>query len=468
MPNYRDRRSPFRPGLLRRSRMPVFLICLASTGNPPTYNEQLMQTTLPSPTLADHLRHAAGEWPTQIALIADDQPRSFAEWLNECEAVATRLPPGGPILMQAGSSLELARHAVAASLKQRAFWPVEQIKPLPASTPHPAAALIISTSGSEGAPQAVQLGAAQLDAAAEASNQRLPLCPDDLWLACLPLYHIGGQSILWRCARAGGGVLLHDGFEAGQVARDLARYPVSHLSLVPAMLARLLDSGCRPPPSLRYVMVGGAALASALHDRATAAGWPLCPSYGMSETAAQIATHCPSDGPWQAGLVGRPLSGSEIAIDDRGRIRIRGRQVMLSYLGGAGVDAAGWLTTGDLGRIATDGSLTVTGRADDMLISGGRNVHPVEVEACLAACSGVRDVAVTGVPDAAWGDLIVALVVGEVVPEQLLDHARQHLPSAARPRRLVFLDRLPRNATGKLERSALRRIAAEQPEPTSP
>jgi len=103
-----------------------------------------------------------------------------------------------------------------------------------------------------------------------------------------------------------------------------------------------------------------------------------------------------------------------------------------------------------------------------MLISGGRNVHPVEVEACLAACSGVRDVAVTGVPDAAWGDLIVALVVGEVVPEQLLDHARQHLPSAARPRRLVFLDRLPRNATGKLERSALRRIAAEQPEPTSP
>ncbi|RIX42605.1 MAG: hypothetical protein D3M94_18520 [Rhodocyclales bacterium GT-UBC] len=100
-----------------------------------------------------------------------------------------------------------------------------------------------------------------------------------------------------------------------------------------------------------------------------------------------------------------------------------------------------------------------------MLISGGRNVHPVEVEACLAACEGVRDVAVTGLPDAVWGDLVIALVVGEVAPERLLDHARQHLPGAARPRRLLFLERLPRNATGKLERTTLRRIAAEAVEP---
>lgn len=424
-----------------------------------------MQTIQPSPTLVDHVREAACQQPDGIALIADDRPRTFAQWLDECSRLADSLAGDSSPLMQAGNSLTLARHALAASLCRRPFWPVERHIPLPAARPHPAAALIISTSGSEGRPRAVQLGAAQLDAAAAASNQRLPLGPDDLWLNCLPLYHIGGQSILWRCARAGAGVLLHDGFDLQQVIHDLARYPVTHLSLVPAMLARLLDSGCQPPPTLRYVMVGGAALAGALHDRAMSTGWPLCPSYGMSETAAQIATLTPTDGTWHSGLVGRPMDGSEIAIDRQGRIRIRGPQVMLGYLGGDGIDDAGWFTTGDLGHLSADGQLTVIGRADDMLISGGRNVHPVEVEACLAACEGVRDVAVTGLPDAVWGDLVIALVVGEVAPERLLDHARQHLPGAARPRRLLFLERLPRNATGKLERTTLRRIAAEAVEP---
>ena len=103
------------------------------------------------------------------------------------------------------------------------------------------------------------------------------------------------------------------------------------------------------------------------------------------------------------------------------------------------------------------------GRADDMLISGGRNVHPQEIESCLAGCPGVVDIAVTGLPDPVWGDLIVALVVGPADDAALLAHARQHLPSAALPRRIRRLDRLPRNAAGKLERGALRRLAAGAP-----
>ncbi|HRF31134.1 MAG TPA: o-succinylbenzoate--CoA ligase, partial [Azonexus sp.] len=106
------------------------------------------------------------------------------------------------------------------------------------------------------------------------------------------------------------------------------------------------------------------------------------------------------------------------------------------------------------------GRLTVLGRADDMLISGGRNIHPQEIESCLAACPGVVDVAVTGLPDPVWGDLVVALVVGSIDHADLLDHARRHLPSAALPRRIRQLDSLPRNAAGKLERAALRRLAA--------
>jgi O-succinylbenzoic acid--CoA ligase len=208
-------------------------------------------------------------------------------------------------------------------------------------------------------------------------------------------------------------------------------------------------------------MIGGAALAPALYERATAAGWPLNPSYGMSETAAQIATWTPADGPWHEGLVGRPLGSNEFTLTTDGRIRIRGPQLMLGYLGGGGIDEDGWLTTGDLGKIDAFGRLTVTGRADDMLVSGGRNVHPLEIESCLAACPGVRDVAVTGLPDPVWGDLVVALVVGETAAKDLKNWCRARLPGAAQPRRIVHLTSLPRNAAGKLERAALRRLARE-------
>jgi O-succinylbenzoic acid--CoA ligase len=386
---------------------------------------------------------------------------TYQRWLAEAAALAETVETSRRALIASGTSLDLARHAFACSLKNRPFQPVDRAarvadQPLP-----PGIALVIATSGSEGEPRRVMLSDANLDAAAGASNHHLPLLPGDLWLDCLPLHHIGGLSILWRCTRAGAGVLLHEGFAAETVAASLAQHPVTHLSLVPAMLARLLDSGARPPGSLRHVVIGGAALSRVLHDRATAAGWPLNPSYGLSEAAAQVATHRASDGPWHVGLVGHPLGANEFALTADGRIRIRGPQVMAGYVDGGGVDDDGWLTTSDLGKIDEKGRLTVTGRADDMLISGGRNIHPLTVESCLAACPGIRDVAVTGLPDPVWGDRIVALVVGDATPESIRAWCRTHLPAAALPRHIVRLPSLPRNATGKLERAALRRLARE-------
>ena len=411
-------------------------------------------------SLAEHLRLAAERQAAAVALHSSEQSFSFAELLVEAQRLNSH--PDIPTSPQtAGNALSLALYAYASSLENRPFWPVHRSSEQNTPPLHPEAALIISTSGSEGQPRAVQLSNGQMTRATSAANARLSLQAGDAWLNCLPLYHIGGQSILWRCALAGASVVLHEGFEPTAVARDFARHAITHISLVPAMLARLLDAGIAPPPSLRCAMIGGAALSLPLYQRGVAAGWPLRPSYGMSETGAQIATWQPHDGPWHEGLVGRVMPGHEVAIAPDGRIRLRGPQLMLGYVDGSGLDADGWFTTGDLGRLDAEGRLTVLGRADDMLISGGKNVHPLEVESCLAACPGVIDVAVTGRPDPVWGDLVVALVVGQVDIEELQAHARRHLHSAALPRRVLRLDRLPRNATGKLERAALRQLARE-------
>jgi o-succinylbenzoate---CoA ligase len=410
--------------------------------------------------LARYLEQAARNSPQRPALHHGGESWTQAAlWADAC-ALAAGLEGQKTCVAVSGDSLKLARHAWASAIAGRAFWPLPAGEAAAPASSADDSALIISTSGSEGRRRAVRLGPAALDSAAAAANQRLGLGAGDLWLNCLPLYHIGGQSILWRCARAGAGMLLHDGFSAARVAEDLERYPVSHISLVPAMLAALLDLAIRPPPGLRVALIGGAALATPLHERATAAGWPLWPSYGMTESAALVAVHAPDDGPWQPGLVGRPLPGMELAIGSDGRIRLRGRQLMHGYLDGGGHDGDGWLTSGDLGQFDANGCLSVIGRADDMLISGGRNVHPQEIESCLAACPGIRDIAVSGLPDPVWGDLIVALVVGTASLETLRAHARQHLPTAALPRRVAYLDSLPRNASGKLDRSALRRLAA--------
>ncbi|WP_371322608.1 AMP-binding protein [Dechloromonas sp. ZY10] len=430
---------------------------------------EIPEFSLPQPaplTLADLIRHQAARQPAAPALLLANQGYSYSQLATAIGEQAQRVADCR-IYRATGDNITLAWGAYVASWRNLPFFPVDRDISLPPVPSLPSdSALLIATSGSEGEPKQVVLGNQQLLAAASAANQRLPLGPGDLWLACLPLHHIGGQSILWRTATAGAGLLLHPDFSLPEVVAALQQHPVTHLSLVPAMLAKLLAADCRPPASLRHVIIGGAALAPALYHRSCTLGWPLHPSYGMSETAAQVATWTPADGPWQPGLVGRPLAGSEIAIGEDGRIRIRSPQLMLGYLGHcreeSGIDAAGWLTSGDLGHLDSAGRLFVTGRADDMLISGGRNIHPQEIEACLTGFPGLVDIAVTGLPDAIWGDRIVALIVGDADEAQLLDHARQRLPGAALPRRLLRVSHLPRNAAGKLNRAAVRALAASQ------
>ncbi len=332
--------------------------------------------------------------------------------------------------------------------------------------------LIIATSGSEGEPKGVMLSGANLAAAVAASGERLPLHEGDVWLDCLPLYHIGGMAILYRCAAARATVLLHEGFDARRVWDDLARYAVTHISLVPAMLARLLDitHGAPPPETLKYALIGGAALSGEIAVRARLAGWPLCVTYGMSETASQLASLFPLPEDWTSGCVGTPLAGFEVRIaapdeNGNGAIQVRGDAVMAGYINPALIPgdglADGWFSSGDLGRLDRDGTLYVVGRRDDMLVSGGVNLHPATVEAALLRFPGVRDVAVTALADEVWGDRLMALVVGKVDLEQLEGWCREHLAGAMRPRLLRAVAELPRNALGKLERAKLKNMARE-------
>ncbi|MBZ0095581.1 MAG: AMP-binding protein [Sulfuricella sp.] len=435
--------------------------------------------------LASWVNRVAATHPDAIALILPDETLSYRNLLDRAHTQAQQLERtrGTVLALQAETMAEAALSAHAASRLGRAFFPLN-----PALSPQrrevllqaaggPAAddiELFIATSGTQGEPKAVMLSGANLQAGVLASRSRLPLQAGEAWLACLPLYHIGGMAILYRCAEAGAAVVLHEGFDPQRVWDDLEKYRITHISLVPAMLARLLDAGRGSPPALRVALIGGGPLSAALAERARDAGWPICASYGMSETGSQVATLCGMPQGWAPGQVGSPLPGFGVEVvgeDGRptsgiGRIRIRGAAVMAGYASpqyqpGLGLEQ-GWFTSGDLGCIDAQGNLTVLGRHDDMLVSGGTNVHPQQVEEVLKRCPGVADAALTSVADDVWGDLLVAVVVAEADDEALENWCRNELTGAMRPRRFVRLPALPRNALGKLDRQALRDLVRQK------
>jgi O-succinylbenzoic acid--CoA ligase len=331
---------------------------------------------------------------------------------------------------------------------------------------------LVASSGTEGPARIARLSQAAILAHARASNAATGLGPGDVWLTPISLQHIGGLAVLSRCALAGACALLHEFFEPHRVVDAVMAGEVSHLSLVPAMLDRVLDcaDGRAPPRRLRCVLIGGATLHPAIAERARTAGWPLWVAYGMTETGSHVTFEAVAEG-WEAGRVGRPLQGVRIAIDQTagvafagsGPIRIEGPVVMDGYLqaSGAVANIGGVFVSGDLGRMDDQGNLHLLGRADDVLISGGVNLHPASVERLLGQCPGVADVAVTAVDDPRWGDLLVAIFCGDVDETAVEQWCREYLQSAQRPRRFLRLPALPRNSGGKLEREILRRLARD-------
>jgi O-succinylbenzoic acid--CoA ligase len=308
-------------------------------------------------------------------------------------------------------------------------------------------ALVVFTSGSTGAARGIVHTRSSILASARASEQRLGWQDDDRWLVCMPLAHTGGLSIVVRCLVARLPIVLHEGdFDARAVAALIDNQRVTLASLVPTQLAALLDDPAwRAPAHLRAVLLGGAAAPPALVEAALARGVPVHPTYGLTETFGQLATARVPGGPL-VPLDGVTLSGTPL--------RVHGPMLAARYLDGAPI--APELVTADLGELR-DGVLRILGRADDVIITGGENVHPAEVEAVLAATPGVRTACVFGLADERWGQIVAAAIATAPDFDPAVARARWHAALAphARPRRLAVLPRLPQLPNGKLDRRAI-------------
>jgi O-succinylbenzoic acid--CoA ligase len=310
---------------------------------------------------------------------------------------------------------------------------------------------VMHTSGSGGRARAVELTYGNHLWSALGSGSRIGVDPRDLWLCCLPLHHVGGLAILMRSVVYGTGVLL-ERFDAGALASLIRAEQPTVASLVGTMLGRLLEAGAELD-RLRCVLLGGGPVSSALIDAAVRSGVSLAPTYGLTEAASQVTTLPPDEIERKPGSAGTPILPSDVRIED-GVIMVRGANVSPGA-----VDEDGWLRTGDLGRVDEEGHLYVLGRADEVIVTGGENVSPEEVEQALIAHPDVDDAAVSAREDSEWQQAIVASVVlrdgGGVTADELRDFCRGRLAPFKVPKEITFAKRLPRNEQGKLERRKL-------------
>jgi malonyl-CoA/methylmalonyl-CoA synthetase len=311
-------------------------------------------------------------------------------------------------------------------------------------------ALLLPTSGTTGAPKGALLSHGNLLASARAVTRAWRWSTEDRLLLTLPLFHMHGLGVgVNGSFVTGGQLILRPGFDPRDVAeRCGAPDPPTMFFGVPAMYARLAAEG-GPLATLAEVV------------RAATGQLPL-ERYGMTETV--MLTSNLIDGPRKPGKVGLPLPGVELRLAAAdGEVQVRGPNVMRSYDGNAQADAEaftedGWFRTGDLGELDADGHLRLSGRSKELIISGGFNVHPREVEEVLSEFPGVREVAVVGRPSERWGEAVTAVVIAEgsgVSPEALRAFAAERLAPYKVPKAVEFADALPRNALGKVVRAEL-------------
>jgi len=337
---------------------------------------------------------------------------------------STRLPPAGaaPLLRKAACGVlisedeELLRVAEAVR-KVRPEVLLEDVvdhtdTSVPLDVPLSQPATIVFTSGSSGAPKAALHTFGNHYDNALGSNANIALGPGDRWLHSLPLYHVGGLSIMFRCLLAGATMALPE--PGASLGRAIAESGATHVSLVATQLRRLLREEDAALETLKAVLLGGGPVPGSLVEEAASRGLPVYTSYGLTEMASQVTTTPPGATPERLRTSGQVLPHREVSISGGGEILVRGETLFAGYVEGGAVDrpldGEGWFHTGDIGDLGGDGYLHVRGRKDNLFVSGGENVQPEEVEESLRGLEGVEEAIVVPLPDREFGERPVAFV----------------------------------------------------------
>jgi malonyl-CoA/methylmalonyl-CoA synthetase len=373
--------------------------------------------------------------------------------------------------------IDAGRQPVIDALRPRlkSLRATARVEEIGSRSPHPALpqrgseldpespAILLYTSGTTGRPKGALLDHGNLLAQGRGVVEAWRWTATDRLVLALPLFHVHGLAIALNGSLIAGGCAVLVPFTPENIVRELRAGGTMFFG-VPAMYQRLCDYLDGNPADLRHVrlfVAGSAPLPAALFERCERIlGQPVLERYGITEGGIVVSN--PYEGPRQPGRVGYPLPGVEVRLGELDEVQLKGGQVFKGYWRNAAASADafvdGWFRTGDIGQIAQDGSLAIRGRIKELIITGGYNVYPREVEMVLEQHPSVAEVAVAGLPSERWGEEVTAFVVArtKVPAEELIAYARDRMATYKCPRAIRFIEAIPRNAMGKVERSQLK------------
>ena len=317
-------------------------------------------------------------------------------------------------------------------------------------------AAILLTSGTSGTPKPAMLTRGALVASAYSSAQNITLSTNDAWLMSLSVSRIGGLSILTRSLIARSRIVLFPHFCAKDFIAAIKANHITLASIVPTMLIKLMDEfpNWTPPKAFRTILLGGASASQTLLTKAKEKGLPIVTTYGMTETASNIVTSSYKER-FNPKATPKANALAELKIENE-TIRVRGPMVMRGYWGHTPLKKGAWFDTGDIGEIDENGAVTVHARRTDLIVTGGENVYPTEVELALNSIEGIKASLVLGTPDETWGAIVTALLVAKensVTDEALKEQLKKRLSPFKCPRRIAWVKELPQTSAGKPNRN---------------